>query len=373
MFLLITLLLGQETDIAKLIQQLGDEQISVRESATMSLRKIGIPALEAARKACESRDAEVRQRAQGVVDHILFRSRGQILFAQSTPLTTVILAADPETPKPRELIRGPRIHGTPPHIVWLPNRCRIAISLFTHMKDARCVSYPRFDLMILGMRENEPALKLVEGEAELFALSPDQSMVACSGSSGGFYLAGLGGTHPTHHLEWAQYHSGPAWSPDGRRILFAGRRDDVEGLFERDIGANSRRLIAKGTYKEVQLSPDGTTLYLRGPNDEWTCRDSTTGVPRTTRFYSAENPEFSPDGQRMIIGGGRHSGPLLLTDLEGKNAKPIAEGFSPSWSPDGKRIVYQRGEEEEGCLFILDLASGGTRELVKGYAPVWTK
>lgn len=56
---------AQDADrVQDLIRKLGSEDYAVREQATEELRKIGAPAREALRKAAESDDPEIRERAQ---------------------------------------------------------------------------------------------------------------------------------------------------------------------------------------------------------------------------------------------------------------------------------------------------------------------
>jgi len=59
----------QDADrVQDLIRKLGSDDYATREQATEELRKIGPPAREALRKAAESDDPEVRQRAQALLD-----------------------------------------------------------------------------------------------------------------------------------------------------------------------------------------------------------------------------------------------------------------------------------------------------------------
>lgn len=56
--------------IDKLIEQLGSGTFAEREKATKELAAIGVPALEALRKAAKSEDAEVRKRAEDILPRI---------------------------------------------------------------------------------------------------------------------------------------------------------------------------------------------------------------------------------------------------------------------------------------------------------------
>lgn len=56
--------------IAKLIEQMGSGNFAERENATKELAEIGVPALEALRKAAKNDDAEVRKRAEELLPKI---------------------------------------------------------------------------------------------------------------------------------------------------------------------------------------------------------------------------------------------------------------------------------------------------------------
>src|SRR5437763_14929515 len=60
----------EDTEIGRLLKQLGDDEFQKREEATTRLKEIGEPALDALRKALTSNDAEVRCRAEDIAAFI---------------------------------------------------------------------------------------------------------------------------------------------------------------------------------------------------------------------------------------------------------------------------------------------------------------
>src|SRR5436309_12997666 len=58
---------SDDTEIARLVRQLGDDEFQQREAATTRLKEIGEPALDAVTKATTSSDPEVRRRAEQIV------------------------------------------------------------------------------------------------------------------------------------------------------------------------------------------------------------------------------------------------------------------------------------------------------------------
>src|SRR5262245_49678718 len=64
--------------IARLIEQLGDDEFAKREAASKALEAIGAPALAALRKADSHMDFEVRRRAARLVKTITLKGEKQI-------------------------------------------------------------------------------------------------------------------------------------------------------------------------------------------------------------------------------------------------------------------------------------------------------
>src|SRR2546423_15078550 len=58
---------SDDTEIARLVRQLGDDEFQQREAATTRLKEIGEPALVTLDKAATSVDCEVRRRAEDIV------------------------------------------------------------------------------------------------------------------------------------------------------------------------------------------------------------------------------------------------------------------------------------------------------------------
>ena len=68
-----------ESEVAKLVRQLGDDDFAKREAASKHLTEIGEPALEALQAARKSNDAEVRRRAEEAFDNIMKQLCGEVV------------------------------------------------------------------------------------------------------------------------------------------------------------------------------------------------------------------------------------------------------------------------------------------------------
>ncbi|MFI4942793.1 MAG: protein kinase [Burkholderiales bacterium] len=185
----------------------------------------------------------------------------------------------------------------------------------------------------------------------------------------------------------------PVWSPDSSQVRFASNRGGDWELFSVPAGGGraTQLLTRKGNQFPVSEAPDGTLLFnerSKGTSaDLLTLSSDGKVTPFLVSGWSTVGGQFSPDGRSVAYVSdetGRDEVYLRAFGREG-DAVPVSTdgGNAPRWSPDGREIVYRRGDvflvasvtQAGGALAIADSrrlfevsAATGRSTLQPGYS-----
>ncbi len=88
-------------------------------------------------------------------------------------------------------------------------------------------------------------------------------------------------------------------------------------------------------------------------------------------FTATGSPSFSPDGKKLAFdawrskqGESSSKAHILVTNADGTGPQDLGDGAMPSWSADGKRIVFTRYSPNSG-VWLMN-ADGSKQQLIDG-------
>jgi Tol biopolymer transport system component len=154
------------------------------------------------------------------------------------------------------------------------------------------------------------------GEGKPLALSPDARWVAVlQGNQHGLVVlpTGTGDAKTLPRGSIAEYLDWASWSPDGRRIFFAGRDSaDVLRTYVQDVDGGDPRPVTADGFVGILLSPNGRSIVAVDRYGEYyVCSIEASAEPRPLDGYrDGDVPlQWSADGRSLFV---REAGNLTL-------------------------------------------------------------
>lgn len=173
----------------------------------------------------------------------------------------------------------------------------------------------------------------------------------------------------------------PAWSPDGRHMVYTAYVTDGQPLVLQDL-ASGERTVVPGTEYGLNITPefsrDGRRIaFAHGTEsgtDIYVYQLGAAAWQRLTvgRFADNLSPTWSPDGTRIAFISTRARTPqLYVMSADGTDPELLGrfdygatgQTQAPAWSPDGQFIAFHRDVNGVPQLFILDADTRAVRQL----------
>ena len=194
---------------------------------------------------------------------------------------------------------------------------------------------PRIRELITRCLERDPRLRLRDiGEARIALEAPD---------------AGARGTRAPRRREWVSLTAaGAAVASAGAIGWWLGASSEPR---ETPFDTFTQLTMQAGEETAPVISPDGGSIaYASRAAGNWDIYTQRVGG-RNAIAVAADPaidesaPAFSPDGLRIAFHESDRDGGLFTTGATGESARRLTEfGFDPSWSRDGRRIIFATEE-----------------------------
>jgi Tol biopolymer transport system component len=230
---------------------------------------------------------------------------------------------------------------------------------------------------------------------------------------GNVWIAESGGGG-ARQLTHSHQDRGPAVSPDGKWVAFYSGVGEETGFGQIFLIPSQGGVIQQFRHPEIQggehpaFSPDGKSLLFVGLSDlkvkksqgseqtfatmSLSLADLGSGAVRRITSkpntlldtgYVYSNPAFSPDGRLIAYqeSGSDVSGGFEVLTLQGKrvfrfpkNSREATPYWRPQFTPDGKEMLCYSPATDSGkedVIYLVNLASGQKTMLALGSSPAW--
>ena len=180
------------------------------------------------------------------------------------------------------------------------------------------------------------------------------------------YLINADGTNERLWLENPETFSGMAWSPDGKSVALA--QYDANGrshIFIRDLRTGQLKNITaqwvawQMNFHRPSWSPDGKWLAVTCSQPdverEDVCRltadgDHLQNLTREMPDIFSSSPSWSPHGDKIVF---EREAEIFVMDRNGRNRVRLTQregvigDWGPAWSPDGTKIAFWSNRDAE--------------------------
>jgi TolB protein len=179
----------------------------------------------------------------------------------------------------------------------------------------------------------------------------------------------------------------PRFSPDNKKLLYLSYSNDKPRVHLRDLNSGRDKILGhfKGMTFAPRFAPNGKEVAMsaasRGSSDVYVMDLAAKKSKQlTSGAYINTSPYFSPDNEKIAFISDRSgSSQIYIMDKDGSDQKRIsfAQGryYTPTWSPRGDFIAFTKSFQGTFYIGVMRPDGSGERILTQGYlveSPAWS-
>jgi Tol biopolymer transport system component len=174
-------------------------------------------------------------------------------------------------------------------------------------------------------------------------------------------------------------HDTPSWSPDGKKLAFVSDQNKHSVVYMMNVDGTGLERLSPENAESIHpnWSPDSTRVIY--------CADDDLNPPRKNdaSIYSVDvksketktlitggvntYPSWSPDGKKIVFRKmiGDMNSEVYVANADGSELKNLSNHMAfdgwPAWSPDGKQIAFSSNRRANYQIHIMNADGSGVR------------
>jgi Tol biopolymer transport system component len=260
----------------------------------------------------------------------------------------------------------------------------------------------KFDIFRYGKLDSDPAASadLSQGQGKSDNIGPtlsrDNNFVAFSSNrdtTGNeiweIYIASVDGKSVRRLTYDGAKNLSPAWSPNGKYIVYESVHDDIWDLQMINIENGVETRLTDNPPHNINAiwAPDSSGLLFQSDRDgkyQIYFLDITNLQVKKLSDGKGDDrdPRYSPDGHKISFRSIRENAAtsaIYIMNSDGTNVEKVTdeapEVTNQSWSPDSTLLAYQSNKRGNSDIYVYQLSTKKTRQItnekVNHYAPSW--